>query len=886
MKINQPILTFNRGLISPLALARDDIERVKLSAERSVNWMPRLFGSQMLRPGLKYTGSTYNHAKAYYTPFIFAGDDTAILEFTDSILRVKIDETPVTRPGVTATIFNSTFSIDLSSWTDNDEVGATSSYSSEFSGSMLLEGDGTQAARRTQQVTVNELGTEHSIRIKIERGPVQFRIGSTDGGDEYVSETTLGTGYHSLSFTPNTSSFYVDFYSRLDRDVYVGSAEIESSGIMTLPTPYIESSLQYIRTDQSADVVYLACKNIKPKKIERRGDGRSWSIVDYLPEDGPFAIGNVSEVTMTPGSLFGNTTLTASKSYFKSTNIGSLFKLISSGQNVTRSVSADNTFSDTIEVTGVGSTRAFTIVVSGTFVATWHLQQSFDGGSSWLDVSSSTTTSSSSYNDGLTNSTVLYRVGVKTGNYTSGTLVMSLSYPSGSSTGIGRVTSYTSPTVVDIEILSPFGNVTETTDWAEGQWSERRGFPSAVCLAEGRLDWSGKAKFIASVSDAFESFDDSIEGDSGTISYNLGSGSVDDVSWMVGLYRIFIGTQTNEKNIKTTSLEEPITPTNFKIVNFSNQGSADVKPAVLDNKVIYVQAGGVRLYEINYNPDNNDYQSVELSDVYPEAGLPGISRIGIQRHPDTRVHIIRSDGTAAVLIYDPIENLKCFVELETDGEIEDVVVLPGAIEDKVYYSIKRTINGSTVRYLEKWALESECQGGTLNKQADSFYEYSGASAATITGLSHLEGKSVVAWGNGKNLGTYTVSSGSVTLSEAVTSCIIGLTYIAQYKSTKLTYASNSPLNQKKRLNGLGAVLYNTHYQGLQYGPDFDHLDSLPLVEDGKITSADTIHSSYDKEMFEFEGVWDSDSRICLQAQAPNPCTLLAITFQQTTNDKY
>lgn len=886
MKINQPILTFNRGLISPLALARNDIERVKLSAETSVNWMPRLFGSQMLRAGWKYTGSTHNNAKAYYVPFIFASDDTAILEFTDSILRIKIDETPITRPTVTATIANGTFTTDLTSWTDNDELGATSSYSTAFSGSMLLEGDGTQAARRTQQVTVNESGTEHSVRITVERGPIQFRIGSTNGGDEYVLETTLGTGYHSLSFTPTTSSFYVDFYSRLNRDVYIGAIEIESAGIVTLPTPYVESSLQYIRTDQSADIIYLACKDIKPKKIERRGTGRSWSIVDYLPEDGPFAIGNVSEITMTPAALFGNTTLTASKSFFKTTNVGSLFKLVSAGQNVTKSVSSANDFSDTIEVTGVGSARAFTIVVSGTFVATWHLQQSFDGGSSWLDVSNSTTTTSSSYNDGLTNSTVLYRVGVKTANYTSGTLVMSLSYPSGSSPGIARVTGYTSTTVVDIEILNPFGNVTATSDWAEGAWSTRRGFPSAVCLAEGRLNWSGKAKFISSVSDAFESFDDEIEGDAGTISYNLGSGSVDDVSWMVGLYRIFIGTQTNEKNIKTTSLEEPITPTNFKIVNFSSQGSADVKPTVLDNKVIYVQAGGARLYEINFNSDNNDYQSVELTDLYPEAGLPTISRIGIQRHPDTRVHVIRSDGTVAVLVYDPIENLKCWVELETDGEVEDIVVLPGAIEDKIYYSVKRTINGSTVRYLEKWALESECQGGTLNKQADSFFEYSGASTATITGLSHLEGESVVAWGSGKNLGTYTVASGSITLSEAVTSCIVGLTYTAQYKSAKLAYASNSPLNQKKKLNGLGVILYNTHYQGLKYGPDFDHLDDLPLVEDGKITSANTIHSSYDKEMFEFEGTWNSDARICLQAQAPNPCTLLAITFQQTTNDKY
>jgi len=88
----------------------------------------------------------------------------------------------------------------------------------------------------------------------------------------------------------------------------------------------------------------------------------------------------------------------------------------------------------------------------------------------------------------------------------------------------------------------------------------------------------------------------------------------------------------------------------------------------------------------------------------------------------------------------------------------------------VYYSVRREIGGETVRYLEKWALESECVGGTVSNIADSYKTYSGVSTDTITGLEHLEGKQVVVWGAGKALGTYTVASGSVTLSEAVTSC--------------------------------------------------------------------------------------------------------------------
>lgn len=883
MKQNKPILAFNRGIISPLAQARIDIERVNISSEIQTNWMPRIFGSMMLRAGLQYTGSTHNNNKAIHIPFIFSKDDTAILEFTNSILRVKINESPIQRVNTGATITNENFTTDLTGWTDNDESGGVSSWASDFNGSLLLRGDGTQAARVTQQVTlVNQV--EYALRIVVERGPMVLKVGSTSGGDDYVSESILGTGYHSIAFNP-TTNFYIDLSSRVNRNVYVGSVSLESAGIMTLPTPYTESNIYNIRKDQSADVVYLACNTIRPMKIERRGVGRSWSIVDYLPEDGPFKIGNVSEISMTPSALFGNATLTASKSYFRSSNVGSLFKLVSSGQTVTKSISTANIFTDTVEVTGADSARVINIVVTGTFSATWHLQRSFDGGSSWLDVTSGTTATSTSFNDGLTNAIVLYRLGVKTGNYTSGTLLCSLVYSSGSNIGICRVTSYVSETVVNIEVLNAFGNTTATTDWAEGEWSPRRGYPSAVCLGEGRLCWSGKSKFIASVSDAFESFDDEIEGDAGTISYNLGAGSVDSVNWMVALYRIFIGTQTNEKNIKTSSFEEPITPTNFKIVNFSFQGSANVDCAKLDTKCIFVQGGGVRLYEIAYSSDTNDYNSVEISDLYPEAGLPSVVRLGLQRHPDTRVHCVKSDGKVAILLYEPLENLKGWIEFETDGEVEDVFVLPGDIEDKVYYSVKRLVNGLPVRYLERWALESECQGGTLNKQADAFIEYSGVSTTTITGLSHLEGRQVIAWGNNKDLGTYTVLSGSITLSEAVTSCIVGLSYTAQYKSMKLAYASESPLNQKKRVNQLGLVLYKTHYQGLKYGKDFNSLDNLPLVENGKVQSSNTIYETYDKETFEFEGSWDTDSRICLQAQAPRPCTILGLTFQISTNDK-
>ena len=61
---------FNRGLISPLALARVDLKRSALSAEEQTNWMPRTLGSMMLRAGWQYIGSTASNAAARYIEFV------------------------------------------------------------------------------------------------------------------------------------------------------------------------------------------------------------------------------------------------------------------------------------------------------------------------------------------------------------------------------------------------------------------------------------------------------------------------------------------------------------------------------------------------------------------------------------------------------------------------------------------------------------------------------------------------------------------------------------------------------------------------------------------------------------------------------------------------
>lgn len=875
-------LAMNRGRVSRRALGRLDVKRIALAAEEMTNCIPSNLGPMQFRPGLQYIVTTDGSAATRQIPFIFASDDCAMVDVTTSSIRVRIDDAIITRPTVTAAISNGTFTSNLTGWTDEDE-GATATSDWVTGGYMGLTGDGTQYARRRQTLAINEQNVEHALRIVINRGPVTLRVGSTSGGDEYINETELEVGEHSLAFTPTGANAYIELGNREKRQARVNSIEVEAAGVMELPSPW--STLSALRHEQSGDVLFIADGEIQQRRIERR-DTRSWSIVKYLSTNGPFRLPNTSPTTIEASDVSGNITLTASKPLFRSTHVGSLWSITSVGQTVTSDFSSDNVFTDPIRVAGTEEARRFSILVTGTFVATLTLQYSLDEAATWIDYAgtSITTPVSTNLQDGADNQIVYWRIGIKSGDYTSGTATASLILQSGSITGVARLTGYTSSTVVSAEVLQDLGGTTATDSWSEGEWSDERGWPSAVAIHDGRLWWAGMDRFWGSVTDEFDNFDPDYEGDAGPISRSIGSGPVDTISWLVSCGRLLAGADASIIIPRSSSFDEPLTPSNFTPKTSATRGAARVAAIKVDDSAIYVHANGRRVIEMAIDPARADYAPTDLTELFPEFGEPGIVRLAVQREPDTRIHCVRSDGTVGMIVFNKLENVLALCDIETDGDVEDVAVLPGDSEDAVYYIVKRTIGGSDVRYIEKWALESEARGAAVTKMADSFV-YAAAAASTITGLDHLNGEEVVLWGNGKDLGTATVASGSVTLPESATNRCAGLTYRGRFRSSKLAYVipnGLSALGQPKHINDLVLVMCDTHHQGIEFGTSFDTLDPLPASEEFATVADDTIHDDYEGDGIRLDGSWETDTRLCLEFNAPRPATVMGVVINMDT----
>lgn len=887
MTINPGLLSFNSGEISRFALARIDLAKNRIACEEQLNFLPSVLGPAMLRPGTEYVIQMPANAAGWLGSFVYSETETVLLVMISGALYFLLDDVFLARPAVSAAVANGDFATDLASWTDSDEAGAISDW---IGGALRLTGTGTNYAFRDQQVTVTETGTEHALRVVVLRNRIVLKIGTSAGDTTYLDEE-LGPGTHSFAFTP-IGDFWIRVGANTSYSALVESVAVESAGMVALPVPYSSTAdFDLIRYDQSGDVIFAAGAGVQQRRIERRSsNSRSWGVALYQTDDGPFRLSNRGSTTLTPSATTGSITLTASRDVFKPGHVGALFRLVHPGQSASGTLAALNDTTGNIRITGLAaqdgnaSQRAFTIVVDGSFSGTITLQRSLAEPGSWTDVESYTGATSKTFDDGLDNQIIYYRLEMTA--YTSGTADVSLTYNASAQTGIVRLTAVANTKSASADVLRELGALTGTSDWAEGEWSDYRGWPNAVALHDGRLVGADDLSLQASVSDGFESFDADTEGDAGPINKIIATGGNDGVRWLLSLQRLIAGTATQEISIRASTLDGPLTPTDFVARVCSTRGVSKVPAIKVGTTGIFVQRNNQRVFELAYDFNSQDYQSKELTRLKQEMCEAGVVSMAVQMQPDTRIWFVLADGRCAVLTYEKDDEVVAWVPVDTDGSFERVAVQPGNDEDRVSFIVRRTINSSTVRYIERLAKRSEARAGTISRTVDSHIVYSGA-PTTLINAPHLAGKQVSVWADGQPVAALVTldAGGHGTLPSPVPNYVAGLPYSGRIKTAKLAYGAEhgTPLTAKKRVSRLGLVMADVTWNGIRIGRDFDHLMHLPTTYRGRPLTAGEALPSYDA-MVSFNGEWSEDPRVCIEVLSPYCCTLMGIVPHMETNE--
>jgi hypothetical protein len=153
---------------------------------------------------------------------------------------------------------------------------------------------------------------------------------------------------------------------------------------------------------------------------------------------------------------------------------------------------------------------------------------------------------------------------------------------------------------------------------------------------------------------------------------------------------------------------------------------------------------------------------------------------------------------------------------------------------------------------------------------------------TVSGLGHLEGKTVKILADGNVMADQVVTNGMVTLETACTRIIIGLGYQAQFETLDLEIeGGGSVQGKRKKLSELNIKVQNT--RGIKFGPAFNQLTEVkqrgPTVPMG--TAIPLTTGQFNVVM---DPSWNEKGRICIQQDYPLPATILSVAPDVVVGD--
>ena len=159
-----------------------------------------------------------------------------------------------------------------------------------------------------------------------------------------------------------------------------------------------------------------------------------------------------------------------------------------------------------------------------------------------------------------------------------------------------------------------------------------------------------------------------------------------------------------------------LTPSGINPRFISQNGAAKYPaPLAVNGTALYVQARGGVVRDVLADAAGSDLTvlSSHLVEGYT------IVDWCYQQTPHSIVWAVRSDGVLLSLTYQRESGVLGWARHTTDGTVESCACVPEATEDAVYLIVNRTINGSTVRYVERFANRSAAIASLVCSDASS-----------------------------------------------------------------------------------------------------------------------------------------------------------------------
>ena len=822
---NLAVISMNAGKLTPLIDVRSDTEKYSSGCRILDNMIPLIYGPVTRRPGTKRIANVQDDSvKSNMIPFIFSATIAYKLEFSDLIINVYFGNTKVatvTSPYLEADLFQLQF---------------------KQSADVLWIVHPSYAPRKLSRVSATEFTLD---TIVFDKGPFIERNDIAKDND--VTMDVIG---YSIATASTGGGIGTDNFT------------IESSDASAVGALFVANQRFYVSDSTGNDGAYTVHATTATTVSDTTVTIYANESIDDGTDDGKIMVAGGAGI------------LTASSATFESGHVGSIFKLTQ--KRVLTDTSGTKTGSNTgvigvaIDIKGKSNFNTH-----GTWTGTVKVQRNEDG-TNWETFR--TYVGANDRNIQLPviekDDNVQYRINVTA--HTSGTIRADITANASTQDGIVRIESVSTSLEAVITFVIPVPEVTATKRWAEGAWSGVRGYPSAITFFGERIVFgftnSDQQNIWLSEVGKFEDLE---AGVNDADAFTLTLPTANRGRWLGSLEVLAAGTSGDEWRIRSTTLDQALTPTNWDIKKQTARGSADIQVMEVNEALIFIDYVARKVREFTFSDPKQKYVSPDLTALAEDITLGGITSAAVQRNPDSILWFTIANSPYLIsMTYEREQNVVAFANhpLGGDGIVESVCITPSTSEDIITLTVRRTINTSTVRFIEE--MQPRDWG---SDDSDVFFVDAGiidtSGSTTISGLDHLEGETVAVLVDGAKQAEQTVSGGEITITESGDKAIVGLPYTYQVSPMRLdiTTPKGTTHGSIKKIAEIVASFFKTG--GARFGDGTDTYNIDFRTEE----PYDTPPALFTGDMtLTFDGGFTTEDNIVISGSDPLPCTVRAI----------
>lgn len=569
-------------------------------------------------------------------------------------------------------------------------------------------------------------------------GGVSNRPGSTLVHEAKYSDTPVRL----IEFQFSTVQTYIlEFghqYMRIHKDgetVYSGGSPVE------IATPWLADDLFDLSYTQSADILTVCHPDYPTKQISRYSHV-NWTITNFDPKLGPLKDINVDEAKSiysgyyTPaGGGMPAPCLIANWDAFTDDNVGDLVYLEQMPDASTEAWEVNKAISNGEYITANGH---FYMATSANPITTFTHEGSTIAHKRITGTTSPDHTEGKEW-DGTGNlEGAVYRA--PNTDYNADAYVGVEWEYQHSGFGIVQITNYVDARKVGYNVVKTLPPSLTTSPgtykWALSAWSVTEGYPAATGYHNQRQLFGGtpgqpQTVWMSAVK-GFNDFGTSMPIlDDEAISFTLASREVNEIRHFLPLSELILLTSGGEWLIRGDS-SGAILPSTINARAQGFGGSSRLAPIVVGSTALYVQDKGSQVRSLGYSFEQDAFIGNDLtvlsSHLFYNRSLVDWA---YQKIPFSVAWCVRDDGTLLGLTYMREQEVVGWFKCDTDGYYESVASISEGGEDAVYFVVRRTINGTERRFIER--MDSRYFGNVKDcKFLDCSLSYDGRNSSSTT----------------------------------------------------------------------------------------------------------------------------------------------------------